>query len=49
MATQQTANDNVQAEIDALQSYATLQTSAQEQQQLLQAAYAAARSRSRGC
>jgi Tfp pilus assembly protein PilN len=39
VATQQTANDNVQASIGALQSYETLQNSAIAQQQLLQQAY----------
>jgi hypothetical protein len=38
--TQEVANQNVQTQINALQDYATLQTAAQEQEQLLVAAYA---------
>jgi Tfp pilus assembly protein PilN len=38
--TQETANANVQAQINALQDFATLQTAAQQQQQLLASAYA---------
>ncbi len=38
--TQELANANVQTQINALQDYATLQTAAQEQQQLLTEAYA---------
>ena len=40
VATQQVANNNVQAQIGALQQYATLQAAAQAQQLLLQEAYA---------
>lgn len=38
--TQETANANVQTQINALQDYATLQTAAQQQEQLLASAYA---------
>jgi Tfp pilus assembly protein PilN len=40
VATQEIANQNVQAEINALQPYAALQVAAQEQEQLLASAYA---------
>jgi Tfp pilus assembly protein PilN len=40
VATQQIANENVQTQINALQSYAALQSAAQAQQQLLVTAYA---------